>query len=476
MNFHTEHIPTLNRRSFLRTSAAGIGGMALTSLFNNDAAASDVPHQHPHFAPKAKQVIYLFQSGGPAQMDLFDYKPALKNRRGEAVPTSIYPDERKTSMSSGQKDFPVAPSIFNFSQHGESGTWISDQLPYMSQIVDDICLIKSMHTEAINHDPAITFFQTGSQLPGRPSMGAWLSYGLGSVNKNLPAFVAMNSRGRGGGQPLYDRLWGSGFMPAQFQGVKLRNQGDPVLDVSNPAGVDDKMRRQMLDAVSQINEKSFEHIGDPDINTRITQYEMAYRMQMSVPDLTDLSDESESTFELYGQEARTPGTYAYNCLIARRLAERGVRFTQLFHQGWDHHGNIPSQLPPLCKSADQASAALVIDLKQRGMLDDTLVIWGGEFGRTVYSQGELTEEKYGRDHHPTCFSIWLAGGGIKPGISYGATDDYSVNVIENPVHVHDLHATLLYQLGIDHKRLTYRYQGRDFRLTDIHGKIVHDII
>ncbi len=476
MNLHTEHIPTLNRRSFLGTSAAGIGGMALTSLFNNDAAASDVPHQRPHFAPKAKRVIYLFQSGGPAQMDLFDYKPALKNRRGEAVPTSIYPDERKTSMSSGQKDFPVAPSIFNFSQHGESGTWMSDQLPYMSQIVDDICLIKSMHTEAINHDPAITFFQTGSQLPGRPSMGAWLSYGLGSENKNLPAFVAMNSRGRGGGQPLYDRLWGSGFMPAQFQGVKFRNQGDPVLDISNPAGVDDKMRRQMLDAVAQINEKSFEHIGDPDINTRITQYEMAYRMQMSVPDLTDLSDESESTFELYGQEARTPGTYAYNCLMARRLAERGVRFTQLFHQGWDHHGNVPTQLPPLCKSADQASAALVIDLKQRGMLDDTLVIWGGEFGRTVYCQGELTEEKYGRDHHPTCFSIWLAGGGIKPGISYGATDDYSVNVIENPVHVHDLHATLLHQLGIDHERLTYRYQGRDFRLTDIHGKIVHDII
>ena len=476
MNLHTEHIPTLNRRSFLGTSAAGIGGMALTSLFNNDAAASDVPHQRPHFAPKAKRVIYLFQSGGPAQMDLFDYKPALKNRRGEAVPTSIYPDERKTSMSSGQKDFPVAPSIFNFSQHGESGTWMSDQLPYMSQIVDDICLIKSMHTEAINHDPAITFFQTGSQLPGRPSMGAWLSYGLGSENKNLPAFVAMNSRGRGGGQPLYDRLWGSGFMPAQFQGVKFRNQGDPVLDISNPAGVDDKMRRQMLDAVAQINEKSFEHIGDPDINTRITQYEMAYRMQMSVPDLTDLSDEPESTFELYGQEARTPGTYAYNCLMARRLAERGVRFTQLFHQGWDHHGNVPTQLPPLCKSADQASAALVIDLKQRGMLDDTLVIWGGEFGRTVYCQGELTEEKYGRDHHPTCFSIWLAGGGIKPGISYGATDDYSVNVIENPVHVHDLHATLLHQLGIDHERLTYRYQGRDFRLTDIHGKIVHDII
>ena len=473
-----EPYPEINRRAFLGKSGTGLGMMALSSLLGTSPAQAVAPtlQQGTHFAPKARRIIYLFQSGGPAQMDLYDYKPALKDRRGSAVPTSVYPDERKTTMSAGQKEFPVAPSIYNFKQHGESGNWISELLPHTAKIVDDICVVKSMFTDAINHDPAITFLQTGSQLPGRPTMGAWLAYGLGSENENLPAFVAMNSRGRENVQPLYDRLWGSGFLPAEYQGVKFRNQGDPVLDISNPKGINSTLRRHMLDVVSEINQRSLDHIGDPDIHTRINQYEMAYRMQMSIPELSDLSDEPEHTFWLYGEDARTPGTYAYNCLMARRLAERDVRFIQLFHQGWDHHHKLPTQMPKLCGHTDQASAALVTDLKQRGMLDDTLVVWGGEFGRTIYCQGELTQENYGRDHHPSCFTMWLAGGGIQPGLSYGATDDYSVNVVENPVNVHDLHATILYLMGIDHERLTYKYQGRDFRLTDIHGHLVRDIL
>jgi len=472
--------PRINRRAFLGKAASGVGAMALATLLNPEGFARNVnaPSGLPHYAPKARRMIYLFQSGGPGQMDLYDYKPGLRDRRGEDVPTSVYPAERKTTMSSGQTHFPVAPSIYDFQQHGESGIWMSELLPHTASIADDICLVKSMYTEAINHDPAITMLQTGSQLPGRPSIGAWLSYGLGSENDNLPAFVAMNSRGKGqsGGQPLYDRLWGSGFLPSEHQGVKFRNQGDPVLDIFDPPGVDGQMRREMLDVVSALNARRFEAIGDTDIQTRITQYEMAYRMQTSVPDLTDLSDEPESTFALYGEDARTPGTYAFNCLLARRLAERGVRFVQLFHQGWDTHGGVPTRLPRLCKDTDQASAALVTDLKQRGMLDDTLVVWGGEFGRTVYCQGELTEKNYGRDHHPSCFSMWMAGGGMKPGLCYGETDDYSVNVVENGVHVHDLHATLLHLLGIDHERLIYKCQGRDFRLTDVHGNLVHDIL
>jgi hypothetical protein len=449
--------------------------MALATLLGRESVASIAPA--PHFSPRARRIIYLFQSGGPAQMDLYDYKPGLAARRGEDVPTSIYPAERKTTMSSGQSIFPVAPSIYNFAQHGQSGMWLSELLPHTAKIADEICLVKSMYTEAINHDPAITFLQTGSQIAGRPSIGAWMAYGLGSENDNLPAFVAMNSKGKDrGDQPLYDRLWGSGFLPAKYQGLKFRNQGDPVLDIFNPPGVDATMRRQMLDVVARMNDRRHAQLGDADIQTRITQYEMAYRMQASVPELKDLSSEPESTFALYGDDARQPGTYAYNCLLARRLAERGVRFVQLFHQGWDQHGGLPKRLPEQCQDTDRASAALVLDLKQRGMLEDTLVVWGGEFGRTVYCQGELTDKTYGRDHHPSCFSMWMAGGGVRPGMTYGETDDYSVNVVEKGVHVHDLHATILHLMGIDHERLIYKYQGRDFRLTDVHGRVIYDII
>lgn len=467
--------PSINRRAFFGRSATGLGAMALATLLGRESAAS--VGQLPHFAPRARRIIYLFQSGGPAQMDLYDYKPGLRERRGQDVPTSVYPAERKTTMSSGQSHFPVAPSIYNFAQHGQSGMWLSELLPHTARIADDICLVKSMYTEAINHDPAITFLQTGSQIAGRPSIGAWMAYGLGSENDNLPAFVAMNSKGKDkGDQPLYDRLWGSGFLPAKYQGVKFRNQGDPVLDIFNPPGVDARMRREMLDVVARMNERRHDQLGDGDIETRITQYEMAYRMQTSVPELSDLSTEPESTFALYGDDARRPGTYAFNCLLARRLAERGVRFVQLFHQGWDQHSGLPRRLPEQCQDTDRASAALVIDLKQRGMLEDTLVVWGGEFGRTVYCQGELTDKTYGRDHHPSCFSMWMAGGGVRPGMTYGETDDYSVNVVEKGVHVHDLHATLLHLMGIDHERLIYKYQGRDFRLTDVYGRVVRDII
>ncbi len=470
-------ISPMDRRTFLGRTATGMAATALATLLGRDGAAASTLPASPHFAPRARRIIYLFQSGGPAQMDLFDYKPGLRERRGEAVPTSVYPDDRKTTMSSGQSEFPVAPSIYDFKQRGQSGMWMSELLPHTAEIADEICLVKSLYTEAINHDPAITFLQTGSQIPGRPSMGAWMAYGLGSENDDLPSFVAMNSRsGEKGGQPLYDRLWGSGFLPAKYQGVKFRNQGDVVLDIANPAGVDRATRRRMLDLVKHINEGRYQEIGDPKIPERVSQYEMAYRMQMSVPELTDLSDEPQSTFDLYGEEARTPGNYAFNCLMSRRLAERGVRFVQLYHQGWDHHGSLPKRLPELCRDTDRASAALVLDLKQRGMLDDTLVVWGGEFGRTVYCQGKLTEATYGRDHHPSCFSMWLAGGGVKGGMTYGETDDYSVNVVENGVHVHDLHATILHLMGIDHKRLIYKYQGRDFRLTDVHGRLVGDII
>ncbi len=471
----------VNRRHFFGRASSGIGAAALVSLLNDQLFAAPQLRadtgglsELPHFAPKAKRVIYLFQSGGPSQLDLYDYKPNLKGQFAKEVPTSIYPAERKTTMTSGQAQFLAAPSIFKFAQHGEGGAFFSELLPHTASVADELCVVKSMYTEAINHDPAITFLQSGSQIAGRPSMGAWVSYGLGSENRDLPTFVAMSSHT--GGQPLYDRLWGSGFLPGRYQGVKFRSTGNPILDINNPAGVDRETRRKMLDFTNKLNVIKQEETGDPEINTRIAQYELAYRMQMSVPQLTDVSDEPKQTFALYGEQARKPGNYAYNCLLARRLAERGVRFIQLYHRGWDHHGNLPNRLRAHCRMTDQASAALVKDLKRRGLLDDTLIIWGGEFGRTVYSQGKLTTEDYGRDHHPSCFTMWLAGGGIRGGISHGETDDYSVNVTENGVHVHDLQATILYLLGIDHKRLTYKYQGRHFRLTDVHGRVVKDIL
>ena len=463
-----------NRRAFLSGGALGLGGIAASTLLDGSAPRAATANA---LAAKAKRVIYLFQSGGPSQMDLFDYKPGLKNRFGEEVPTSVYPAERKTTMTSGQKSFPVAPSHFKFSRHGESGIWLSETLPHLAKVIDKVCVIKSMYTEAINHDPAATLFQTGSVIPGRPSMGAWVNYGLGSENQNLPAFVAMTSNGRAKqGQPLYDRLWSAGFLPGRFQGVKFRGQGDPILDLYNPAGVTRSQRRRMLDSLEKLNQDRAKEFNDPAIDTRIAQYELAYRMQMSVPELIDLRDETKSMLDSYGPDATKVGTYAYNCLLARRLAERGVRFIQLYHRGWDAHRNAQKQVPIQCKDTDQPTAALLEDLKQRGMLDETLVIWGGEFGRTVYCQGGLTDKVYGRDHHPNCFTYWMAGGGIRGGMSYGETDEYSVNVVERPVHVHDLQATVLDRLGIDHEKLTYRYQGRYFRLTDVHGEVVKDVL
>ena len=478
----------LSRRYFLDRMATGLGSLGLASLLNESLFAADPNAQPrnaigglaslPHYRPRAQRVIYLFQSGGPAQMDLYDYKPGLKDKRGQEVPRSVYPDERKTTMTSAQASFPVAPSAFQFKQHGESGTWLSEVLPHLGEMADDLCVVRSVYTEAINHDPAATLMQTGSIIPGRPSIGSWLGYGLGSVNQDLPAFVAMTSRGTGkpGGQPLYDRLWGSGFLPSRYQGVKFRNQGDPVLDISNPQGVSQGMRRRMLNRLARLNQLKLAEIGDPEIETRIAQYELAYRMQMSIPDLLDLSDEPQHVLDMYGKDVTRPGTYAFNCLIARRLAERGVRFVQTFHQGWDHHGNLPKAMRGQCRDVDQPSAALIRDLKQRGMFDDTILVWGGEFGRTIYSQGPLRPNSYGRDHHPSCLSVWLAGGGIRGGMTYGKTDDYSVNVAEQGVHVHDLHATILHLLGIDHERMTYKFQGRDFRLTDVHGKVVAPIL
>ncbi len=478
----------MTRRHFFGLNATGIGTAALAQLLGKDLLADNTDKPMgagqsgmgdslglPHFAPKAKRVIWLFQSGGPSQIELFDYKPALEKVRGTDLPESIRKGQRLTGMTSTQDHFPMVPSTFKFEQHGKSGTLISELLPQTAKIVDEICIIKSMHTEAINHDPAITFFQTGAQIAGRPSMGAWLSYGLGTESKELPAFVVMITQG-GGDQPLYDRLWGSGFLPTKYQGVKFRSVGDPVLYLTDPPGFDREMRRQYLDSLGELNQMRLKDFGDPEISTRIAQYEMAFRMQSSVPELTDISKEPDSVFELYGEEARKPGTYAASCLLARRLAERGVRFTQIFIRGWDHHGKLPIELPRRCKATDQASAALVMDLKARGMLDETLVIWGGEFGRTVYCQGRMTEDDYGRDHHPRCFSLWMAGGGIKPGMSYGETDEFSYNITVDPVHVHDLQATILRCLGIDHTRLTFKYQGRSFRLTDISGEVVTKVL
>ena len=454
----------LTRRHFFGKTATGIGAAALGSLLNAETL--------PHFAPKAKRVIYLFQSGGPSQLELFDYKPRLVDKYKTELPDSIRMGQRLTGMSSTQSTFPVVPSRFKFSQHGKSGAWVSELLPHTSQIVDKIAIIKSVYTEAINHDPAVTFLQTGSQIAGRPSIGSWMAYGLGAEAKNLPAFVVMISPGGGtGGQPLYDRLWGSGFLPTRYQGVKFRSVGDPVLYLKDPAGFTREDRRAYLDTLSELNQSKAAELGDPEISTRISQYEMAFQMQSSVPELIDLTKESPTAIDSYGPDARKPGTFAYNCLMARRLAERGVRFIQLYHRDWDHHGGLPDGLPKRCKETDQPAAALVKDLEARGMLDDTLVIWGGEFGRTVYCQGRLTEKDYGRDHHPRCFTMWMAGGGIKPGLTLGETDDYGYNITADPVHVHDLQATSMHLMGVDHTKLTFRFAGRYFRLTDVHGAV-----
>lgn len=476
----------LTRRYFFSRTSAGFGIAALANLLGADLAGAEIQPQSPsgglpglpHFAPKAKRVIYLFQSGGPSQMDLFDYKPRLHQMAHTELPDSVRMGQRLTGMTAGQSSFPVAPSLFKFHQYGRSGAWVSELMPHFAKVSDDICFIKSMFTDAINHDPAVTFCQTGFQLAGRPSIGAWLSYGIGSENKDLPAFVVMISQGTGNpnDQPLADRQWGSGFLPTKYQGVKFRSQGDPVLFLSNPAGFSSGQRKRFIDDVAQLNQVELEESGDPEISTRIAQYEMAFKMQTSVPELVNLSKEPARTFELYGADARKPGTFAANCLLARRLVERGVRFIQLFHRGWDQHTNLPVQIRGQAKDTDQACAALVQDLKERGLLNDTLVVWGGEFGRTVYCQGKLTADDYGRDHHPRCFTMWLAGAGVKPGVSFGETDDYCYNIVKNPVHIHDLHATILYCLGIDHTRLTYKFQGRAFRLTDVHGTVVKEIL
>jgi hypothetical protein len=462
-----------SRRQFLSQTGLGLGALALSQL---ESSASSL--DSAHHRPKAKRIIYLFQSGGPPQHELFDQKPLLDKRFNEDLPDSIRQNQRFSGMVSGQSKFGLQPSRYGFSRCGESGLEIGDLLPHTQKIADDLCLVRSMHTEAINHDPAITFLQTGSQQPGRPSFGSWLDYGLGSSNSNLPSFVVMTSvPGVGSaGQGLLARLWGAGFLPSKHQGVQLRGSGDPVLYLSDPAGITRDRRRAILDHLQKLNHHQFASQGDPETEARIAQYEMAFRMQSSVPDLADLSSEPESTWKLYGEDAKKPGTFARNCLLARRLAERGVNFIQLYHRGWDVHGGLTKKLPNLARETDQASAALVTDLKQRGLLEDTIVIWGGEFGRTCYAQGPANRDNYGRDHHGRCFSLWMAGGGIKPGMKYGATDDFGFNITENPIHVHDLHATLLHQLGVDHEQLTHRFQGRQYRLTDIHGKVMHDLL
>ena len=470
----------VTRRTFLQRAAGGIGLAALGGLMGQPAKATGMVGlpDFPNFAPKAKRIIYLFQSGAPSQMDLFDPKPQMTARRGENLPASIRQGQRLTTMTSGQSTFPVAPSMFRFDQYGQSGAWFSELMPHMSGLADEWTMIRSLHTEAINHDPAITFMQTGSQLAGRPSIGSWMAYGLGSENADLPAYVVLTSFGSGrrDDQPLYDRLWSAGFLPAKHQGVKFRNAGDPVLYLSNPSGMDRAMRRETLDDLAAINQRHHEDLGDPEIRTRIAQYEMAFRMQASVPDLTDLSKEPQSVLDAYGPDIKRPGSYAANCLLARRLAERDVRFIQLFHMGWDHHGGLPGAIRGQCRDTDQPTAALIRDLKMRGLLEDTLIVWGGEFGRTIYSQGGASATNYGRDHHPRCFTVLMAGAGVKKGLTFGATDDYCYNITENPVHVHDLNATIMHLMGVEHKKLIYRYQGRDFRLTDIHGNVVQSIL
>jgi hypothetical protein len=462
------------RRQFLRSGGIALGSLALSQLAT--AAAERTTATSP--PARAKRIIYLFMHGGPSQVDLFDYKPRLKDWHGEEIPPSVRGDQRLTGMTSNQKTKPLVSSAFRFSQHGHSGTWMSELLPHVATVADELCILRGMHTEAINHDPAVTYMQTGHQQPGRPSMGAWLSYGLGSENENLPAFVVLLSRGSAArpADPLYARLWGAEFLPSQHQGTQFRSDGEPVLFLSNPEGISRSTRRRTLDALANLNSQRQELTGDSEISARIAQYEKAFQMQTAVPELIDLSTESASTLQDYGPDAGRPGSFATNCLLARRLAQRGVRFIQLYHRGWDQHYNLPSDLRLQCRDIDQPCAALIRDLKQRGLLDDTLVIWGGEFGRTVYCQGNLSADNYGRDHHGRCFTMWLAGGGVRPGLSHGATDDHSFNVASGGVHVHDLNATALHCLGIDHTCLTFRFQGRDYRLTDVHGHVVHDIL
>ncbi|MEZ5044356.1 MAG: DUF1501 domain-containing protein [Saprospiraceae bacterium] len=476
------HRLNINRRHFLGKMGVGLGSVALGSLLMPDLfkggadVAGELPLGVTHFAPKAKRVIYLFQNGAPSQLESFDYKPKLREMFGQDLPASVRAGQRLTGMTSNQEKFPLVGSKFDFKQHGQSGAWISEIFPHIAEIADDICIVKTMHTEAINHDPALTFMQTGAQQGNRPSMGAWLSYGLGSENKNLPAFCVLLSRGRGNGQGVYSKLWTNGFLDSVHQGVQFSSGEDPVLYLNNPDGSDREGRRRMLDRLAQLNEKSFETFGDPEIQTKIQQYEMAYRMQTAVPELTDLSKEPEHIIRMYGAECLVPGSYAANCLLARKLSEAGVRFVQLYHQGWDQHGNLVGEMRLQAEDVDRSSAALVKDLKQRGLLDETLVIWGGEFGRTNYCQGKLSPDNYGRDHHPRAYSIWMAGGGVKPGIVYGETDEFGYNIIENPVHINDFHATVLHLLGLDHEKLMYKHLGRRYRLTDVAGSLVPGIM
>ena len=483
---HNTHA-AYTRRDFLRRTSLGLGALALGGLIDPLMAkaakglSTGAPGPGggvlgaPHFRPRAKRVIYLLQSGAPSHLDLFDYKPLLNKRHGEDLPPSALGSVKATGMSSGQANFPMMGTPFGFGQHGQSGAWFSDRLPHLASIADELCVVKSMYTEAVNHDPAITFLQTGSQQPGRPAIGAWLSYGLGSPNDNLPSFVVLVTKDKVGGQPLYSRLWGNGFLPSEHQGVQFRGGKEPVLYLDNPPGVTPTMRRDQLDAWRAMQDHQHQDFNDPEVVARTAQYEMAFRMQTSVPDVMDVSDEPDHIYELYGEDARTPGTFAANALLARRLAERDVPFIQLYHQGWDHHGNLPNGIRDQTRETDQASAALIKDLKQRGMLDDTLVIWGGEFGRTAYSQGPIKED-FGRDHHGGAFSMLMAGGGVKPGISYGATDEFGVNVVDKPVHIHDFQATVMHLLGIDHERLTFKHQGRRYRLTDVHGEVVRGLL
>lgn len=468
----------LSRRRFLNRFGLGLGGIALAGLLNPPKlGAAGVPGalEATHFPAKAKRVIFLFMAGGPSQLETFDYKPLLNERNGEQLPDSVRRGQRLTGMSGNQSSLPLAGSIYKFARHGRAGAWVSELLPHTAGVIDDLAVVRSMYTEAINHDPAITFLQTGSQISGRPSLGSWVHYGLGSDNENLPAFVVLITKGKGG-QPLYSRLWGSGFLPSRHQGVQFRSGADPVLYLNDPEGVTPRARRLMLDHLAELHRYNADRSGDAEIDGRIDQYEMAYRMQTSVPDVMDLAGEPESVVDAYGPDARKPGSFAANCLLARRLAERGVKFVQLYHQGWDQHGGLPGAIKTQCAETDQPAAALIRDLKQRGMLDDTLVVWGGEFGRTNYSQGKLTATDYGRDHHPRCFSIWLAGAGVKAGLVHGETDEFGYNITRDGVHVHDLHATMLHLLGVDHERLTFKYQGRRFRLTDVHGNVVKALL
>ena len=472
---------TLARRHFLARAGLSLGTVALGQLLAGGNARADQERTHRGvleklpYPQRAKRVIYLFMSGGPSQLDMFDYKPLLNEKNGEELPEDVRRGQRLTGMSGNQASLPLAGSVFRFDQHGKSGAWISELLPHTANMVDEMCIVRSMFTEAINHDPAITFFQTGSQIAGRPSIGAWLSYGLGSANENLPAFCVLITRDKVD-QPLYARLWGSGFLPSIHEGVQFRPGSSPVLYLQNPEGISGENRRRMLDQLQELQRLEYQRTQDPQLLARIEQYEMAFRMQTSVPEVVDISGETEAVLEMYGPDVRKPGTFASNCLLARRLAERGVQFIQLFHQGWDQHGNLPAAIRQQCRDTDQPSAALLQDLKQRGMLDDTLVVWGGEFGRTNYSQGKLTATDYGRDHHPRCFTMWMAGGGVAPGLVYGETDPYGYNIEKDPVHVHDLHATILYLLGIDHEQLTYKHQGRRYRLTDVAGKVIQPLL